>query len=333
MLTLKAICRNKNEFGEKLQEIVRNFLNKFQIKNERILVGYSTGCDSTVLLHTLNSLKNDFNLKIIAIHLNHGWRKISDEEAVFAQNFCKENDIDFYTEKLPPNDTKTETLARELRYNFFENCAKKFNSKYIFLAHNKNDNIETLVYRVIKGTGLDGLCAIPQNRDVFYRPLLEVSRDEIEKYAQKYSLKFNEDLSNKDTKYRRNFIRHKILPLFKEINATCENSIFNLIKVANLESEIVCDKISEIEKQIFENNKIKTQDFLKLKSSYQIKILQKYIKNDLKNPNFSKIEQILNFIKDTVEEKQDPKWRKYKRFSINSKVFLYVNKKEIFKGN
>lgn len=316
-----------------MQNKVRKFLKEHNLKGKNALVGYSSGVDSTVLLHILNSLKEEFSLKsLTAVHLNHNWRgEFSDEDEKFAQNFCKNNDIDFYSEKLPPDIQKTETTAREKRYEFFENCKRKFNADVIFLAHTKDDNIETAIYRIIKGTGIEGLRSILPVRDIFYRPLLEISKEEIINYAKENNLEYREDNSNTDIKYRRNFIRHKILPLFKEINPTAEASISNLIKVAQAEYELIEEKMEEIKEKLFENGKIKTEEFSKLPKSHKMKIIQNYIKNDLKNPNSRKIEQIIDFIEETVKEKQDPQFRKWKKFSINSELFLYVNKKEIFK--
>ena len=314
-----------------LQDKVKKFLSEYNLRNKNILIGYSTGVDSTVLLHVLNNLKDEFNFKsITALHLNHNWRgEESNKDEEFARKVCGNFGVNFYSEKLPQSTKKTE---RDKRYEFFYNCAEKFNSDVIFLAHTKDDNVETAIYRIIKGTGLDGLRSILPVREIFYRPLLDVSKKEIIEYAKKHLLEYREDSSNSDTKYMRNFIRHKILPLFKEINETAETSINNLIKVAQAEYEIVEDKLNEINAQVFEDDKIKTQKFIKLPKSYKMKVIQNYIKENLKNPNSRKIEQIIDFIEETIKEGQDPQYRKWKKFSINSKLFLYVNKKEIFKG-
>lgn len=312
---------------------VKNFLKKYKIKNQTVLVGYSTGSDSTVLLYILNSLAKDFNLKITALHLNHGWRKeISDKDEKFARDFCKKINVDFISEKLDEKAKQNETTARDLRYDFFKRHAEKLNSKCVFLAHNKQDNVETAIYRIIKGTGLDGLCAISEHRGIFYRPLLKFSKEEIENFAKDNRLEFRFDKSNDDTKYNRNFIRHEILPLFEKINKTYLTSIDNLTGVARQEKVIVEDKIAEIWQKISKGDKIITEEFLNLKNEYQMKIIQNYVKDDLKNPKSAKIKQIVDFISKTFKEKQDPQFRKYKKFSINSKKFLYVNKKEFFKG-
>lgn len=208
---------------------VKSFLEKYNLSGT-ILVAFSGGYDSMCLLDVLNKLGKN----IIAIHLNHNWRgkeSLADEEN--CRNFTKERNIQFYCETLDDSIPKTETVAREARYQFFKHCAKKFKTNIVFTAHNFDDNAETVLYRIIKGTGTHGLQGILEHRDIFYRPFLNISREEIEKYCAKNNLSPNIDSSNSNTKYNRNFIRHKILPLMKEINpkvTTAINSLSNIAK-------------------------------------------------------------------------------------------------------
>ena len=173
--------------NDNLLSKVKKFLAEHSLlSDEPYLVAFSGGADSMCLLHVLNSVSDN---KIIAIHLNHNWRgKESDDEEAECRRFCDKLDIDFYSEKLSGNVQKTETAAREARYVFFLKCAKKFNSKVIFTAHNANDNAETVLYRIVKGTGIDGLAGIYEVRKPFYRPLLSVSRKDIETYCSETNI-------------------------------------------------------------------------------------------------------------------------------------------------
>lgn len=316
-----------------MQTVLKNFIIENNLQCKTILAGYSAGTDSTCLLHALNKQREELSLKVIAIHLNHGWRgDASDEDEVFAKNFCENSGIEFYSEKLPGNSMKTETAAREARYDFFERCLQKFNADAIFLAHNKNDNVETLVYRLIKGTGIEGLKSIPQKRDKIFRPLLRVSRAEIETYVNKNSLSFREDVTNIDIKYTRNYIRHTILPSFEKINPNYLNNIENLIEVANYECEILEDALFQARNEVFEGEKMDTQKFLAQSYPIKLKLIYNYLKDDLKFYDFIRIKRIVDFIIEHSTQAQDPQFRPYKKFSINSKLFLHVNKKEIFKG-
>ncbi|MBR2385729.1 tRNA lysidine(34) synthetase TilS [bacterium] len=316
-----------------MREIVKNFIKIHNLENKKILVGFSGGADSCALLNCLNSLKTELNIELIALHLNHNWRgESAKSDENFAKEFSKKLGIKFYTETLSNETPKTETIAREKRYEFFVSCAKKFNSNCVMLAHNKNDNLETLVYRIIKGTGIEGLKAIPAIREIFYRPLLTVSREEIIEYLKENNLNWIEDNSNEDTNYNRNYIRHTLMPMFEKINPTYKNSLENLITVANNECEILDNALSNAQNQIFFEDKINTQEFLKLIYPMKLKIVYNFLKNDLKFYDLKRIKRIVDFIIEQAKEEQDPQFRKYKKFSINSKLFLYVNKKEIFKG-
>lgn len=170
---------------------------------------------------------------VVAVHLNHNWRgEESLREAMVCENFCKTRGIKFYTETLPDDIPHNETCAREARYDFFKRCAEKFNSNVVFTAHNYDDNAETVLYRIIKGTGISGLQGIAEHRDIFYRPLLKTTRAQIEKYCRERGLKPNNDSSNEDTKYKRNLIRKKLLPLMREINPKVTDALNSLSQIA-----------------------------------------------------------------------------------------------------
>lgn len=230
------------------------------------------------LLDILQKLK----YKTIAIHLNHNWRgKESRQEEENCKNFCAQNNIEFYSETLSNEIPHTETAARDARYNFFEKCAKKFNANVIFTAHNFDDNAETVLYRIIKGTGIKGLQGIQEHRDIYYRPLLSTPREEIEKYCTENKLTPNKDSSNENTKYKRNLIRKKLIPLMQEINPRVIGAINSLSELAKEDNQEKSDirellinynldydkkKIDEIYEFINKNKKSKSGKTLSLAS-------------------------------------------------------------------
>lgn len=267
---------------------VKNFIEKYKLSGT-FIVAFSGGYDSMCLLDVLNKLRYD----IAAVHLNHNWRgEESLAEAKVCKEFCTSRGIKFYTETLPDNIEKTETAAREARYNFFKRCAEKFNSKTVFTAHNFDDNAETVLYRIIKGTGIAGLQGIAERRDIYYRPLLSISREEIEKYCRQNNLHPNNDSSNSDTKYKRNLIRHKILPLMKEINPKVTNAINSLSDIAKQEDE----QTNSIRQMLIDN-----------KLDYDCK----------------KIKEIQQFIEENKNSKSG------KKMSLSKDLWLYVNDKTV----
>lgn len=300
---------------------VKNFLKEYNIKG-KVICALSGGCDSVVMTHILSKL----GLEVVAIHLNHNWRgKESLRDENFSREFAKSLGIEFYSEKLSFDVKKTETDAREARYLFFKSCAKKFNSKYVFLAHNKNDNAETLLYRVIKGTGLKGLCSIPKHRDIFYRPMLDATRQEIETYAKENNLKYVNDSSNDSIEYKRNFIRKEILPLVEKINPDAICALNNLSQVANMQYEIVLNGLNKAKEDIFFNDKIILEKYLLLSESLKYEIINDFIGPDLKYRDFKRIKSYVDFI-----EKNKTSTSKK---SICKDLFLEISNGFIFKSH
>ena len=314
---------------KQIHKTIKSFLEKYDLNKSDLiyLVAFSGGFDSMCLLHALKkSCKN----KIVAIHLNHKWRgEESDIEELNCKNFCQNLKIEFYSEELTQEVAKTETAAREARYNFFENCAKKFNSKVIFTAHNKNDNTETLIYRICTGTGIAGLQGISEHREIYYRPLLNISREAIEAYCNEHGLSPNNDSSNSDTKYKRNFIRAEVLPNLEKVNPTAIDSINSLSEIAREETEIIEEYLKILSDKITENGKIKTKKFLKLSENVQKRLVYNlFIQNNL-DYDRKKILNIYNFIKENSNSKSG------KTCSLTEKLWIFVSEEniEIINGN
>lgn len=290
---------------------IREFLDKYNLKtpDNIFIVAFSGGYDSMCLLHALKSLCDN---KIVAIHLNHNWRgKESLMEEEHCREFCKSFNIEFYSETLPDKVPQNETAAREARYEFFEKCANQFNSKIVFTAHNANDNAETLIYRIAKGTAIDGLAGIAPVRDIFYRPLLKVLRTDIEAYCVNNKLLPNKDSSNSNLKYNRNFIRHEILPKLEKINPEAISAINSLSELAEEDSEYLDD----IAKSIGTHTLNYAKAVPVIKRRY-IKTL--LIKNKL-DYDRAKIELIQNFIDANIDSKAG------KVMSLSDDLQLFVN--------
>ncbi len=303
---------------------IKSFLEKYDLNNPNsvFLVGFSGGYDSMCLLDNLKKLapKN----KIIALHLNHKWREGEcDIEENNCKRFCKSINVDFYSETLSQNIPHTETAAREARYEFFEKCANKFNSNIVFTAHNKNDNVETLIYRICMGTGISGLQGIKEKRGIFYRPLLNITRDEIEKYCTKNKLTPNVDSSNSNTKYKRNNIRANIIPAILEINANATEAITTLSQNATEETEIVEEFLEKTIKKITENNKIKTKKFLNLSPACQNKIIYKLFTTKNLDYDRKKILKIKDFILENSNSKSG------KTCSLTENLWIFASCEDI----
>ena len=237
------------------------------------------------------------------------------------KNYCKNNKIEFYTETLSKDEKHTETRARELRYEFFNRVIDKYNADALLTAHTKSDTAETLIYRLIKGTGIKGLQGISPKLNKIYRPMLDISRDEIEKYCKNNNLEPNRDSSNTNNKYARNYIRNKILPLFNEINPQYESALNSLSLLAFEEEQIIKEYIGSL--NVYDNDKIKTDVFKHLSKYLQKRIIYEiFVKYDFEYTQ-ERVENILDFIYKNINSKSG------KKTSINSDNWLFVSSKNI----
>jgi len=292
----------------KIEEKVLNFLKKYTLtdKNQTILVGFSGGIDSACLLDVLSKLSLEYGFKLTAGHLNHNWRgEESKKEEIFAKQFCLERNIEFYSEILSENLPHTEEEARNQRYKFFNKIAVTAKATAIVTGHTLSDQVETVLYRIIKGTGISGLKGIPEIRyqekyPSIYRPLLEITREENIKYCKENDIIPNIDSSNFQEKYLRNKIRLNLIPELQTYNSGIENAVLRLSMISKDSEELIEEYLSFINPKIYrENNVISTEKFVNLSVALQKKILfDFFIKNNIEH-NYEKINDSLSFFKES----------------------------------
>ena len=201
---------------------------------DTVIVALSGGADSVCLLHNLVLLKDKYNLKVMACHLNHHLRgEESNSDMEFCKELCRQNNIELFVKEVDidklSNELKIshEECGRNCRYEFFNSLAEKYNAK-IATAHNSDDNLETTIYNMTRGALLKGLSGIPKVRDYIIRPLINTSREIIEEYCKGYGLKYVTDSTNLTDEYTRNKIRHNVIPVLKEINPSVENTVLQM---------------------------------------------------------------------------------------------------------
>lgn len=189
------------------------------IHGETIAVALSGGKDSVCLLHLLLSIKEELSLTVKAVHVNHSIRGAeSNRDEEFCKNLCKNLNVELktFTVDAPAyskqNSLSLEQGARLLRYDCFASIIKSGFANKIATAHHKNDNFETVLFNLFRGTGLGGLTGIKRVNDYIIRPISQLSREDVEDYVKKHDLPFVEDSTNLDTLYTRNFIRQELTP-------------------------------------------------------------------------------------------------------------------------
>lgn len=309
---------------------VKSFLKKHNLLSaEKVfVVGFSGGFDSMTLLDILRKISEKVGFKLVAIHLNHNWREM---EAKFEQEnceiYCRNNNIEFYAETLSSDVPKTETAAREARQKFFKKYYKKLNADALFLAHTKSDNTETILYRLTKGTGVKGLCGILESSKIgsckVYRPLMDFSRQDILRYCAVNKLAANNDSSNFNTRYARNFIRHQIISELKTINPKIDDVFSTLSQIAISEQNIIKEYLNNIKKDIDKNGCIDTQKFVALSKDVQNKLILDYmIENELEYDS-KRVEEIYSFINKSA------KYKSGKTMSLTKDLWLFASKEKI----
>jgi tRNA(Ile)-lysidine synthase len=241
----------------------QNHLNSnfTQLKDKKLLLAVSGGLDSMVLMHLFQEL----NYSIGIAHCNFQLRaKESDEDENFVKLQAEKLQIPifstrFETEKFA-NDNKLsiQLAARKLRYDWFYQLLEEENYDYLLTAHHLDDQLETFLINLSRGTGIEGLTGIPATNDKIMRPLLPFSREEILAFAEENSLSWREDSSNASTKYLRNKIRHEVIPILKTLNPnflpTFENTLEHLNQANALVNDAAKMQFDLVVKQLDDQN-------------------------------------------------------------------------------
>ena len=206
--------------------------------NDTIVVGFSGGPDSVFLVEMLKKLQNFINFKIYLVHINHllrGKDAVSDEN--FSFEYAKKNNLEIFIKKIPVKEIAKEVgktleeVGREERYKFFSEIYKKIGANKIATAHNKDDQIETFLFRLIRGASLQGLEGIKIKNNNIIRPISEIYKKDILDYLNKNEIQYKIDKTNFENEFTRNSIRLDLIPFIEErYNIKFKDKIFSLIK-------------------------------------------------------------------------------------------------------
>jgi len=229
-------------------------------ENDHIVVGVSGGADSVTLLFILNELKPKLNLSLSVGHLNHKLRGAeSDADEVFVKNLSNHFKLPFYSDRKDVREIQEreggtlEEAARRTRYAFFKQAALALGANKIALAHHRDDQAETILFNMIRGSSFHGLRGIPAIRPLepesdikIIRPLLDTTKDELENYLESKKICWRTDQTNFEYHADRNFIRHKVLPVLEEINPSFREHLADLGRQAGAVEEILLEPVQRI---------------------------------------------------------------------------------------
>lgn len=266
-----------------MESCVLEAISRFSLisPGDNVTVALSGGADSMALLNALLGLRERLGITVDAAHLNHG---IRGAEALRDQNFvaeqCKALGVKLFCETVDvpafaeESGESHELAARKLRYEFLERVAQG----KVATAHTASDNLETVIFNLTRGTSVDGLCGIPPKRDIFIRPLLLCTREQIEDYCQKNSIPFVTDSTNLSDEYTRNKIRHKIVPVLKEINPAVEKSVLRTTALLREDRELL-NRLAEefLFRSLGEDGSLLLEGFATLDAPLAKRVLKSYI--------------------------------------------------------
>ena len=262
-----------------MDKVYDYLLNDLNLKyGDTVVVGVSGGPDSMALLSLLVKLKKALELNIICAHVNHNMRKESEEERDFVSKYCKKNSILFEYMKIEEyGDDNFHNEARNIRYNFFETLIKKYNAKYLFTAHHGDDLIETILMRIVRGSTLKGYSGFSKvvfkEKYQIIRPLIEVTKDEILDYCKKNKIEYRIDQSNFKEVYTRNRFRKNIVPVLKKEDKKVNEKFYKFSQTLLEYNEFIDLKVRESLKEVYVQNVLNIEMYLKLDSLIQKKII------------------------------------------------------------
>ena len=226
----------------KVLEFVKQH-NMLSLK-DKVLLGISGGADSVCLLEMMLALQSQYQLSLVAVHVNHQYRgEESDGDEAFVEALCKAREVEYVSKRVDmeqyarSNGCSLEEAGRHLRYASFFEVYNKLGCNKIAVAHNKNDLAETVLLNLVRGTGIRGLSGIEPVRDQIIRPIMCLTREEIEAFLKQYEWDYRVDSTNLEEIFTRNRVRHSVLPVLRSINSQAvshiERTAFQLREIEN----------------------------------------------------------------------------------------------------
>ncbi|MBO5236710.1 MAG: tRNA lysidine(34) synthetase TilS [Spirochaetaceae bacterium] len=308
------------DFEKKLAEGFDSFgesCNKIFATGNTLLLGVSGGADSIALLQGCVRLKEEFfsnaGAEIFVITVNHNIRpqKESQADADFVSNLCKKLNVGYQVVHLLPGQVVKvaeqrgrgiEEAARFLRYNAFEKIAKEKGAYGVFLAHNRNDQLETLLMRFFQGSSGMAACGIKSQRDIFFRPMLNISRTEIESYLLELNHDFRKDSTNMDNSYLRNRIRNKLVPVLNEVLPGWDKAIISGAEKTHYDNELLESMVQNLNLEWQKKDECVFMDsssFFSKKAALRLRLLYKGF-SEIDSPNRVPYSLIKPFLKEKI---------------------------------
>lgn len=297
---------------------IQIFSHRFDLwqEGEKIIVGVSGGPDSVCLLDILVKLAKKRNFKILIAHVNYGLRgEDSDKDEFFVRELAKKHSLKIEILNVKKKGVKkiSESNLRNIRYDFFEKIRRENNFDLIAVAHNQDDQAETVLMRIIRGSGLMGLASMKPKNNKIIRPLLGVSREEIMTYLKAQKIKFRLDKTNHENKFFRNKIRNNLIPLLeREYNPILKETLSSGASTIREEYDFLFQFAEKVFKKIDfdvdkKNYSFEVKKFNKNHPALQKQVLRRIIlelKGNILNIDNNNLEEIIKIIKSDKNKSQ-----------------------------
>lgn len=314
--------------------------NKLISRGDTVIVGASGGPDSQFMIYILEKFRKELGFEMVLAHLNHLHRREANKDEELVRKTAEKLGLDFFSRSRSMDDLASklkispEDAGRRLRYEFFGDLAKKYPTSKIAVAHNKDDQAETVLMRIIRGTGLDGLRAMDYRTGNIIRPILDIKKKEILEYLDENNIAYAIDHTNFENDYTRNKVRLDIIPILEEINPNVIDSVFSLSALAKDDLKILDKIVDEKFKEMarisqgeisFDKEKFDQEDpaILRRILRKSVEILKGQIK-DLSKENLVDFLKIKDLETGKVLIKDDLSLRK----SYDSYILEEITKKE-----
>lgn len=261
-------------------EEVYNFIGgEIELKTDDVVVvGVSGGPDSMALLYILNEFKEKIGFKIVCAHVNHNKRIESEKEKIDLEKYCKNNDITFEYIKIESwGDDNFHNEARSVRYSFFEELVESYGAKYLMTAHHADDLIETILMRIVRGSTLKGYSGfskiVDKDKYKILRPLISVTKDEINEFNKKNGIKYAMDESNNEDIYTRNRYRHVVVPFLKREEKNVHKKFIKFSETLIENSNYIDLEAKKVFNKVFQDASLDIDKFKQIHHVIQTKIL------------------------------------------------------------